>query len=189
MRYFFTLLSIFFFLSGCTERKNDIVFKSFEYEVDNVLVSSEETNYNIEKTGDDFKVKYCKGSGCVSYLIKDKISLYVSEKGDTFDLVFDKKIEYKINDRIYAIKMFVMDRNAIDSETQHYWSPEFGIILIRSTTWDGLKILTKSDKDNGDVLSTLTTILLKDQLLTNPVDKDSLVMDSLVNKMIEEELK
>ncbi len=189
MKYILTLLSVYLFLLGCTGKKENIVFKSFEFEVDNVLVNSSETSYEVEKLGEEFKIKYCKESRCVNYLIKDKVGSYTTEKGDTFELVFDREIIYKVNGEIYPVKVYIVNRNAIDSETEHYWSPEFGVVLIKSITWGGFSVLTKLDNDKDDILNTLATIILKDQLLNKLPDQDLLETDSLLQKMIEEELK
>jgi hypothetical protein len=183
--------SLFFFLllAGCGENKDLYVkYKSFEFDVDNITVSLEASDYDFQKSDSGTRLRYCVKSECVGYWLRDSVSAYISETGDTLDLLFANEEEYRINDSVYVVKKFTLDRNAIDSESQHYWSPEFGIILIKTTTWGGFKIMTQTSRGSQDVLNTLTTVLLKDVLVQN-VNQKSEVIDSLTSKVIEDELK
>jgi hypothetical protein len=185
----FALLFFFLLLVSCGEDKGSYVkYKSFEFDVDNIAASLETSDYDFQKSESGTRLRYCVESKCVGYWFGDSVSAYISETGDTLKLLFANEVEYRINDSIYVVKKFTLDRNAIDSESQHYWSPEFGIILIKTTTWGGFKIMTQTSSGSQDALNTLTTVLLKDALVQN-LNQKSEVIDSLTSKMIEDELK
>lgn len=187
MRHFLLVFALLIF--SCSEKKDYTFYKSFEFEVDDITVSSEKVDSEMQKSGENTVLKYCGRLGCVSYLLSDKNGKYVSEENDTLELLFASEKDYRINGVAYSVKKFTMDRNAVDSESQHFWSQEFGILLIKSTSWGGFRIMTQSNQGDQDLLSTLTTILLRDELVQG-VDQETVgIVDSLTNKMIEEELK
>jgi hypothetical protein len=185
----FALLFCLSLLIGCTENKGSYVqYKYFEFEVDNAVVSSEKLTCDMQRTDEGIKLKYCIESKCINYWLRDTIGTYISETGDTLDLLFTDETEYRVNGTVYPVKRFTLDKNAIDSESQHYWSPEFGIILIKTTTWGGLKIMTQTNFGNQDILHTLTTVLLKD-VLVQKINEKSEAIDSITVRMIEDELR
>lgn len=189
MKLFYKLVFIVALLTTCTEKSNDVVFKSFEFEIDDAIVSSEVVEYTVERIGIEFELKYCNEGKCVYYLIKDKSAKYTNESGDTFDMYFDREVDYKINGKVYRLKRYLMDKNAIDSEMQHYWSPEFGIFYTKSTAWGSFRILTKSVNGEEDLLNSLMTVLLRDESLMKDNDTEQFERDSLIDRMIEEELR
>ena len=72
----------------------------------------------------------------------------------------------------------------IDGKTQHYWSPDYGIILVKSSTWKGLRILSK-EFDNE--LNSLLIVLMNDKAMMffddNQTEKVlDMGIDSLINK-------
>jgi hypothetical protein len=177
MKSFDAIVLSFLILASCTGDKEKYVqFRSFEFDIDRTILSDETVNYSSDNTGVGVKLTYCSKSICSVYWLMNSGGMYVSEGGDTLDLLFDGEVEYLINDTAYVVKKYTLDRIAMDSESQHYWSPEFGIIMIKTTTWGGYKILTRPSNGNHQILSGLVMNLLREtvtqsnQELTPPTD-------------------
>ncbi len=78
----------------------------------------------------------------------------------------------------------------IDGETQHFWSPQLGILLIKSSTWKSFKHLSETSQWDKTVLEPLLMILLNDRNMILEEKPDSTFkIDDELNEIIEEELK
>jgi hypothetical protein len=185
------LLLISLYLTSCTEKDGkgkDIEYRLFEFDVENIIVSTEIVNCDWKEFDDVVTARYCGQTGCVEYRMQDKKGNYISTKLDTLNLLFTQDLKYIINGAEYEVLKFVADSHAIDSETEHYWSPKFGIILIKSRTWGNFKIMTGNRKYQDSDLNALTTILLQEKVHMNQEQSHEL-LDSATNKMVDDELK
>ena len=115
---------------------------------------------------------------------------YISLEGDTLNLIFGGKSEYLINGESYPIYKYLLNPLIIDGETQHFWSPQLGILLIKSSTWKSFKHLSETSQRDKTVLNPLLMILLNDRNMILEDKPDSTFkIDDELNEMIEEELK
>lgn len=186
MKHILFVLWVWVLVLGC-DKSDHLILRTYQKGVDEVVVSSDKIDYSFDRIDDVLNLRYCRESGCTAYLIGNKSGKYISEEGDTSDLIVDQELSYKINRTDYRVRKLLLNRNGFDSKSFHYFCPEFGIILIKAKTWRDFAILSKPADVN---LNTLITVLLRDQLSTNVVESGSkMSADTLLNKEIGEELR
>lgn len=191
----FGFLSLFFVLS-CSNKeagRKYSTYTSYHYEVNNIIVSREKLESSASNIGNQYNVEYCGKEGCVNYILStnsEGANKYISLKGDTLSLVFEGKSEYLINGESYPIYKYLLNPLLIDGETQHFWSPELGILLIKSSTWKSFKHLSETSQGDTIGLNSLLVVLLNDRNMILEGKSDSAFkIDDKLNEMIEEELE
>lgn len=169
------------------------VYTSYEYEANNIITSKEKLEINTSSVEGQYKVEYCDKKGCVKYILSTNSegdNKYISLEGDTLNLIFGGKSEYLINGESYPIYKYLLNPLIIDGETQHFWSPQLGILLIKSSTWKSFKHLSETSQRDKTVLNPLLMILLNDRNMILEDKPDSTFkIDDELNEMIEEELE
>lgn len=164
---------------------DSLVLKSYQYEVDEVIVSSEKVDYNYREDSGAQVLSYCRESRCRTYLIGSNERRYVSEEGDTIDLTLDQELFYKINSTDYRIDKLLLSKFGFDSQSFHYFSPEFGIILTKSKTWrDYSGLFSPADEKRN----TLITVVINDQLSSVFDQPGKRFLDSVLVKEMDDEL-
>lgn len=187
---------VLFFALSCSKEDADrryCIYTSYEYEANNIITSREKLEINTSNVEDQYKVEYCDKKGCVKYMLSTNSegeNKYISLEGDTLNLVFEEMSEYLINGESYPIYKYLLNPLIIDGETQHFWSPQLGILLIKSSTWKSFKHLSETSQWDKTVLDPLLMILLNDRNMILEEKPDSTFkIDDELNEMIEEELK
>lgn len=61
------------------------------------------------------------------------------------------------------IMNYNVDYNITDGATNHYWTPDYGVFLIHSTTWPSLKILCSTDSVQNQKLMKLIKAICPNQ--------------------------
>lgn len=187
---------VLFFALSCSKEDSDhryCIYTSYEYEANNIIISREKLEINTSNVEDQYKVEYCDKKGCVKYMLSTNSegeNKYISLEGDTLNLIFEGKSEYLINGKSYPIYKYLLNPLIIDGETQHFWSPQLGILLIKSSTWKSFKHLSETSQWDKTVLDPLLMILLNDRNMILEEKPDSTFkIDDELNEIIEEELK
>lgn len=155
-----SIITFLLVLLSCNSNTTVLKYSIYDYEIDRIY--SKEKNLIDYKLEED-KLTYCYEDQCESYIIQNEMSKFISSGGDTSSLLLDKKVNYILNDKQYEIYRYLLGTSKIDGETQHYWSPNFGIILVKSSTWNGMRVLNKKNCPDEDVLNSLLTVLLTDE--------------------------
>jgi hypothetical protein len=68
-------------------------------------------------------------------------------KNNVKALFLEQKYCFSIDKRNYQVYKFIENKNITDGEIIHFWSPDYGILLIKSSTWNVFTKLINTDND------------------------------------------
>ncbi len=135
------------------------------------------------------------GIDTISYVLKEDMNfepIYVINNGldrtRQFQLV--DKVEFSINNKTYQVYKYAYNATVIDGCVTHFWTPELGVFIIRSTTWRNMRILYSTNPVKNDEINTLCRLVWqKPEFYFGCVERMELFPKSMVDKSIEEYLE
>lgn len=133
----------------------------YGYEVDVILRNSETlSKYELNSN----TLRYCFENGdCESYFIDPSgNSKYVTSSNDTLEMLLDRSFKYSIDRNDFLVFKYIVGSLKVDGEREYFWSPDFGLIFVRSITWNGFRVLRKPEEPE---LLSLVTVLMNDKSL------------------------
>lgn len=186
-----------FFALACSKKDVDdqyCIYTSFDYELNDILTSTQRFKISTSNVGNQVILEYCIKETCEKYLLNSTNKAgnkYISFEGDTLNLLLEEKADYLINGVSHPVYKYLLNPEVIDGATQHFWSPEFGMLLTKSSTWKSFSHLTKTSQGNTEVLNQLLMILLNDRnmILKEKSNGSDFIIDDDLVEAIEEELK
>ena len=157
-------------ISCQNERSLDFYYVSFgkynDYEgSDTLLIKQDikiskdlyEISYNLRKDTDSVVRKY---SLSINTPVKCRFTINNNVSED-FHFYMDTIIQIDKGQRL-KISEYILNEGIIDGASLHYWTPEYGIFLIRSTTWPSVTIMQTNDSTlNRQLLSLVESSLSK----------------------------
>jgi len=138
------------------ENQTKYYYVNFDFYFGNeVMIDTIKIDYSICQKDSVYTLKYIykKDStfDTLTYTLKEstlyKPSLFQNNEDQEFQYVTNMCFKYK--GKIFKVYKYAKNAMAIDGCVTHFWVPEFGIILKRSTTWRNYcKLRTSSDSTN-----------------------------------------
>ena len=160
------LILIVLFLVSCgkNETNNSLYIRTdFDVEIaDEVYTESYPINFNQIQNGRITKLIMQADQDTVIYelSVSDKNGGYI-RNGKRKPIVLIDKKDYRINRNVHSIYKYGLNMIAMDGCSTHFWSPEYGILLIRSATWGGFSQL--KPKDENELIDQLSRIIMNDK--------------------------
>ena len=72
----------------------------------------------------------------------------------------------------YPVFKFISGNKSIDGDVEYFWSPKFGIILIKSSTWLNYnKLWTSDDESRNEINELIEMIFLNNDFYITPHSK------------------
>jgi hypothetical protein len=152
------LLLIGFMVFACNSETDKpsfsyVIFNDYNSDIggDTILTKLQTT---IEKNG-TYSISYMINSDSldtIQYILKlDNSFAPKYKKGKNFseDFVFHKDTVVMVNNDKIKVMEYLLNTEIIDGGSVHYWSPQYGVFLIHSTTWPSIRILCSSDVDEN----------------------------------------
>lgn len=171
MRAGSSLFLLFVLLTNCDVERL-VTVSACQFEVDDILMSEKAFRIDIDSVDSLHRVRYWGNSESMSYEFTRNGGRFISQVGDTVQLIQKEKYIYKLNGRMYSIIRYGSGDFGFDSQVEHYWCPGTGILLVRSMTWRDFKLF-KYEVDGPDFVTPLQALLLQD-LATRRDESDSL---------------
>ncbi|AHM59096.1 hypothetical protein D770_25675 [Flammeovirgaceae bacterium 311] len=175
-------------IQACSPDKSFIEEKAIKYSyvnyqielVSEVLLTVDTTKYLFSVSDSIYTLKYINPKDTVSYILRaDSIfqPIYITNAKDTSDsFIYVAHLDFKINDRLYRVFKYASDPGVIDGCVTHFWTPELGIILTRSSTWRSFsKLQTNSDSINQQI-NLLAEVIYQDASFYNGCNKEMELM-------------
>jgi len=118
--------------------------------------------YNLEYRFSDNDKEYTK-----SYVFSEKEKFdfkYFQNGNEPADgkFIFEDFATYQIDSDVFHVYKFITGYQAIDGSINHFWCPDFGIILTRSTTWCNYDRLIVEDELLNWKLNRLIEMMILD---------------------------
>ena len=88
--------------------------------------------------------------------------IHNGEKSKKEDFVFVSSREYKIEGQLFNVYKYAKNPFVIDGCITQFWTPEFGIIIKRSSTWRNFSKLRTSSKVNNQKIDLLFELINQD---------------------------
>ena len=131
-----------------------------------VMLTVDSLDYLSSVSDSIYTLQYIYPKDTVGYVLRadsDFQPKYISKANDTSDaFVYVAHQDFKINDRIYPVFKYANDPAVIDGCVTHFWTPEIGVILTRSSTWRNFsKLQTNNDSINSEI-NLLAEVIFQD---------------------------
>lgn len=149
------------------------VYRVFTYEPDGI--ETEETIMGFTQTVKDslYQLQYCSSpeddqQNCYQYTLVDeqtkKEQIYTDEDGNDEPLWLTDFRNYTLNGKDYSVYKYLMNVTTTDGQSAHFWCPDFGIIIVKSTTWRNFKQLVSLPGNSQDhAIQALCEVVYNDQ--------------------------
>lgn len=149
------LISVIFFSCRQPDSEYYLYYYKPSYPQD-TTINKFKTDYNVKKNKSRYELTYINLVDTITYILEqDSTQISKARHGNgTFrNLTWDKKIlTNQARDTVYK---FTIDTHIIDGGFAYYWSREFGVFLIQSTTWPNSTILQTGDKEKNRKINKL----------------------------------
>jgi hypothetical protein len=136
-------------------------YRYYDYDIGGVSIYNQEVELIEERNGETYVLTYCKEkSNCFSLCLKNdeniKIQKYIDQEGVIVDLYLEEVKSFIINNKRYDVFKFVKNPFLKDGSSFYFWTPDFGIVLSKSNSWNSFFYLQslkgKSPKDLNDLV-------------------------------------
>ncbi|MPQ48901.1 hypothetical protein GCQ56_18030 [Marinifilum sp. N1E240] len=139
-------------------------------------------NYILRRESGVDSISYILGEDSIS----EPIYIVNNSKDRMRDFQFVEKNEFSINFKTYVVYKYAYNTSAIDGCVTHFWTPELGVFLIRSTTWRSMRILYSTNTAINDKINSLCRLIWqKPEFYFGCVERMELLPESMVDKCIE----
>ena len=160
--YLATLLAVFQSCNPGNSVEKEVALRYFyiNYEIallSEVMMTEDTLDYVSSVSSDSiYTLEYVYPKSTDGYILRadsDFEPIYISNAKDTSSsFVYVANQDFKINDRNYQVFKYASNPGSIDGCVTHFWTPEMGIILIRSSTWRNFsKLQTNNDSINKEI--------------------------------------
>lgn len=165
------ICAISYLCCGCNSPNNSIVKTSENLYYDNYIFESQD-RVSVERIYLDYHSKEINRTYNLQYILKQKDNTF-----DTLTCIInaDKNYEpisfemnniretcfldstntYTINDKSFLIVRFIINPFEIDGAKYYFWTPDFGLIIKRSSTWGHF---SKLQSENDSINQTLNIL-------------------------------
>jgi len=159
-------ISLFLILGGCKSTVNDakyfyILFTKWDdYKGDTIYFSQ-----SVAVNNGIYDLQYWNKDSTYKDTIRYELSLNKSftpslkNSHEKYDIFVDKDTTVLIDQDSIKIMKFGVNYGITDGATDHYWTPDYGIFLMHSTTWPTLRILCSTDSIQNQKLMKLIKII------------------------------
>lgn len=101
------------------------------------------------------------------YILSERANFsnqYIINDGEEFifNLKFLNTGTYSINKQDFKVYKLVNNEELIDGCVDHFWSPQFGIILMRSRKWSSYRVLAIENNRDYKYLEILIQLIMQD---------------------------
>ena len=102
--------------------------------------------------------------------------------------------EYILNGKEYKVYKYALDALTTDGRTEHFWCPDFGIIIVKSGTWRNFRQLTHIQGSNQEhIIQALCKVVYNDRdfyFNRSEIELDSIPSETIdqISNSIEEDL-
>lgn len=119
-------------------------------------------NFEVTQSEESYRLKYSFHDGNLYEYKLDtgsnvNSSLFINGNSKTFKMS-DFEI-FEINGKRYPVYKFISNYHVDDGCISHFWSPEFGIILIKPSSWCNYKKLVMFNVEKAKELNNLIEML------------------------------
>ncbi len=183
--------------SGNTQTTPKLEYQFIDFDVEDISIDNKAIDYSEEKENDSiYNLKYCvlennTKKSCYSYRLVNsdnaKDYKYINEDGDISDLYLENSKNYSLNGKSFKIYKFILNSHVTDGKSIHFWSPEFGVLIVKSSTWRSFKQLVNlNNGTKSQEVAALLGIIYNDSSFYNDLVKKERLDTSYSE--IEEEL-
>ena len=184
------LFIIYLILQGCSPDKSfnedkPIKYSYINYQIElvsDVLITADTTEYLLSVSDSIYSLKYIyqkdsQESDTVSYILKQSPDfqpkyLINRKRVEPQAFVYVANQGFRINDKIYPVYKYASNPYVTDGCVTHFWTPELGIILTRSSTWRSFrKLQTNADRINRQI-NLLSEVIFQDVSFYNGCDQE-----------------
>jgi len=136
---------------------------NFDIEIaDEVYTETYPINLNQIQDGKMVKLIMQSEQDTVIYeLSENESNGRYSRNGKSEPITLLDKKDYQMDGQAYPIYKYGLNMIEMDGCSTHFWSPEFGILLIHSATWGGFSQIRPQDKN--ELIDQLSRIIMNDK--------------------------
>ena len=171
------------------------VYREITYEPDGIEIKEEVVDFTQTVKDSSYQLRYCYSSDnqqtCYQYSLVDtqasKEQVYVNTSGNNERLWFADFKEYTLNGEEYKVYKYFMDIVTTDGRSEHFWCPQFGIIIIKSSTWKNFEQLVNLQGNNQQsTIQALCEVIYNDQPFYSGRNEVELDSDSISSDVIDQ---
>lgn len=189
---------------GCSSSFLDqTVYSVFVYEPDGIEIKEKIVDFTQAVDGNSYQLRYCQSSEnsqqeCYQYKLvnnsADREQVYESANDNRKRLWLMDSEEYILNRKEYKVYKYALDALTTDGRTEHFWCPDFGIIIVKSGTWRNFRQLTHIQGSNQEhTIQALCKVVYNDRdfyFNRSEIELDSISSETIdqISNSIEEDL-
>ncbi|POY34680.1 hypothetical protein C3K47_19050 [Solitalea longa] len=121
-------------------------------------------NISVSKflNGDTEKLIYKSPFDTVTYILnqaKPELSKFIAPYKGSENFKFVKDSVVVLDSKLFKILHFKMATGVMDIVVEHYWTSDFGVFMVHSSTWPNIGILqSRNQAKNREILGLVKAI-------------------------------
>lgn len=179
----------------CASVFPQVVYREITYEPGGIEIKEEVVDFTQTVKDSLYQLRYCHSSEdnqqtCYQYSLVDtqasEEQVYINTSGNNERLWFADFKEYTFNGESYKVYKYFMDIVTTDGRSEHFWCPQFGIIIIKSSTWKNFKQLVNLQGNNQQsTIQALCEVIYNDRSFYSGRNEVALDSDSISSDVID----
>ncbi len=100
----------------------------------------------------------------ITYILKEDTIfqpkyLWKNDIDSDSEFVLTDMKEFSVNFKQYRVYKYALNPNAIDGCVTHFWTPELGVFLVRSTSWRKMRVMYSTNSNKNDEITSLCRLI------------------------------